>query len=146
MKYLLVFLFLFSINSNFKAKEIDINTLNEDYKTIEELELVLEEKLEQGLSPEAKEAILRKWKENNISEYLDLVMGFVGLITVPILLLLGFIYFVCWLIKKYLKKDIMPKDERTYEITELITKYTGYTLFFTLLAYFTLDLIILFIF
>tara|TARA_R100000329_G_C7480660_1_gene169356 strand:- start:49 stop:489 length:441 start_codon:yes stop_codon:yes gene_type:complete len=146
MKYLLVFLFLFSINSNFQAKEIDINTLNEDYKTIEELELVLEEKLEQGLSPKAKEAILRKWKENNIMEYIELVVGFVGLITISILLLLGFIYFVCWLIKKYFKKDLMPKDERTYEITELIFKYTGYTLFFTLLAYFTLDLIILFIF
>ena len=79
-------------------------------------------------------------------EYLELVVGFVGLITIPILLLIGFIYFVCWLIKKYFKKDLMPKDERTYEITELIFKYTGYTLFFTLWVYFTLDLIILFIF
>ena len=146
MKYLLIFFFLFSINSNFQAKQIEMTTLNEDYKTIEELELVLEEKLEQGLSPEAKEAILRKWKANNIMEYIDLVMGFVAVITIPILLLIGFIYFICWAIKKYFKKDLMPKDGRTYEITELIFKYTGYTLFITWLAFMLSRIIVLFIF
>jgi hypothetical protein len=146
MKYLLIFFFLFSISSNFQAKQIEMTTLNDDYKTIEELELVLEEKLKQGLSPEGKEAILRKWKANNIMEYIDLVMGFVAVITIPILLLIGFIHIVCWAIKKYLKKDIMPKDERVYEITVLIFKYTGYILFFTWLAFMLSRIIVMFIF
>ena len=79
-------------------------------------------------------------------EYVELVFGYIAVITIPILLLIAFVHIVCWAIKKYLKKDIMPKDGRTYEITELVFKYTGYTLFFTWLTYITLDLIILIIF
>ena len=79
-------------------------------------------------------------------EYVELVYGYIAIITIPILLLIAFIHIVCWAIKKYFKKDLMPKDERTYEIIELVFKYTAYTLFFTWLAYITLDLIILIIF
>ena len=79
-------------------------------------------------------------------EYIELVFSYIAIITIPILLLIAFIHIVCWAIKKYFKKDLMPKDGRTYEITGLIFKYTGYTLFFTWLVWLVLDLIILTIF
>ncbi|OUX15690.1 MAG: hypothetical protein CBE11_03835 [Rickettsiales bacterium TMED251] len=68
MKHLLIFLFLFSVNSNLKNEDV-YRTLNDVYQTIEELKSALEKNEGlKNLTPTTKVWILNRWKENNKKE------------------------------------------------------------------------------